>query len=241
MTPQRAAVGSLAVGCLGLAAVFKVWSWPFFIVGGIGLAGLAWAIVLWFVPPRVVFKSPSQRAKDETESFWHVPITVRPAIRWGSGSLDDCRIYLDVYEGKVCKDQIRMCWGDLGFTRKPEDTCNLRHGIVSLVPICKRSETVGGFAIVTDQKFLNMGDADKIVSADRSKYRFKLRVKSGTLERTSPHFYQVRVPRSNSNGQFILEMEYEGFGTRERLRGGALLGSECRRYQGRSDYRRGRL
>lgn len=176
--------------------------------------GPLWAVARWVMPPIIRFGSPVQRSKKETESYWHIPITIERLV-WdaiGPAALSGCRVYLDIYEGTSCNNKLRMCWGDAVFGKTTE-TSGLRRGEVILVPIAWRSEDRGGPAIFTDQHYLNTQDPQHPVKDDRSKYRFKLRVQAGKFQRMSPHFYLIRIPHSASNGQFILEIEYEGAGT----------------------------
>jgi hypothetical protein len=105
-----------------------------------------------------------------------------------------------------------MAWGDQLHGKHAEVT-GLRHGDVALVPIARRREDGDGApAILADLINLNKQTERKKFTADRTKHRFRLRVKARTFERASG-FYHLRVPRGKSNGHFTVEMEYEGAGT----------------------------
>jgi hypothetical protein len=158
------------------------------------------------------FGSPAQRVKSKHETYWHVPIKVADG-----GPYPECKAYLDLYSGDECVDRIRLCWGDRTF-EEPRDFENLVAGRVSLIPVAWRSEEgadrKGYFA---DARFVrDHSDRQYPIASNRVKRRFKLRITSGNLIFESPHFYLVRCPEIVSNGHFVVEVEYEGEGSRDR-------------------------
>jgi hypothetical protein len=177
--------------------------------------GLLWTLARWAMPPRVEFGSPVQRQKKESTCHYHVPIKLCPRFKIGPGTMPNCRIFLDRYSGDIVSESIRLCWGDACFSEISERE-NLYKDEMFLVPIAWREEEKNdGNAYITDTRyFKNEGEKVHALTPDRSKHRFKLRVKSGKYERASPHFYLLRVPVGVSNGHFTVEIEYEGEGTR---------------------------
>jgi hypothetical protein len=97
----------------------------------------------------------------------------------------------------------------------PREFEMLRKGYVSLVPIAWRSESdLEGFGYFTDTRYVANQEKTYPIENTRDKYRFKLLVKSGSFANSSPQFYLIRCPSTPSNGHFVLEIEYEGEGTR---------------------------
>lgn len=166
------------------------------------------------MPPVIDFGSPVQRQKDEAECHYHVPIKIFPRLKIGPATLGGCWIYMDRYEGDEIIDKIRLCWGDTAFEPVSNATA-LINGQVALVPIVWRSENNNERrAFITDMRFFDKKEKYYPLLPDRAKHRFKLRVKCGKFERTSDHFYLIRVPVGTSNGHFTVEIEYEGEGSR---------------------------
>ncbi|KKK74665.1 hypothetical protein LCGC14_2881480, partial [marine sediment metagenome] len=66
---------------------------------------------------------------------------------------------------------------------------------------------------IADLNFLRGEAQVNALEPDGSKHRFRLRVKCGRREWSSPHFYFIRVPEEASNGHFVVEVIYEGEGT----------------------------
>lgn len=167
------------------------------------------------MPPIVEFGSPVQRAKTRGQSFWHVPIKIYPRVfkRVGPATLSHCRVYLDLYRGDDIANKIRLGFGDM-YTDQPKKEETLQAGRPLLIPVVSRSEDSNdGRATIADLAFHNSEGTPNLVENDRKKNKFRLRVKSGKDEWVSPHFYIIRVPIEPSNGQFSVEIEFEGEGT----------------------------
>lgn len=179
---------------------------------------LGWLSSIWLrlMPAIVEFGSPANRcgANYEHQAHWHIPITLlrrmtRPRIVTG------CKVFADIYENDQKSQSIPLVWGDMMFFDKPAPQATLRWHEVEMVPIAWRSEQ-GGDAngYFTDATFFkDQRELNHSISCDRAWYRFKLRVQSGRFKSESPHFYRVHCPRARSNGQFTVEIEYEGEGT----------------------------
>ena len=178
-------------------------------------AGMLVWLGVKLMPPIIHFGSPVQRGKVEAESFWHIPISIKGRF-WniGPATLPGCRIFVDRYEADSKKEAIRMGWGDMT-TEQPRQEELLRKHVVSLVPVAWRAEMGNDRdGYFTDTRFLeDRGDKYHPISSDRIKHKFKLRIKCGGFSRASPYFYVVRAPKSESNGHFVVEVEYEGEGT----------------------------
>jgi hypothetical protein len=179
-------------------------------------AGVVMGLYRHFLPPIVVFGSPVQRCKNETESWWHIPVTLRR--KWGIGAPSlpsGCQVYLDRHsdEGGF-NEAIRMRWGDAIFS-ETGDTATLVVGEPLLVPIVFRQENNEGKAYITDARYLLGKDKPYPLAPDRKKIRFRLRVKVRGETFACSHPYIVRVPRVSSNGHFTCEVEYEGEGSRK--------------------------
>jgi len=173
--------------------------------------GLLTSLAVRLMPPVVEFGAPVQRGRREEESFWHIPVTIHPRIfrRIGPAALYEVEIYLDEYRGEEVINKIRLCWGDAKF-ENPTTTTFLRRGDIKLVPVVIREEEESdGSAYVTDIRYFEHRERVVKLAADRRKHRYRLRVKSGTYETASKHIYVIRVPRTWTNGQFSLEIEYE--------------------------------
>lgn len=174
----------------------------------------------WLSPPLVSFGSPVQRSKDETQSFWHVPISLKRLfgidhpirVRLGSGQLPNCRAYCDIYDGDRIRESIRLMWGDAVFSKAGE-TATLLVGETLLVPVAWRREGDAN-AYICDTRYLLKDEKHHPIAGDRKKLRFKLRVQSRSWANRSQHFYNIRVPTVSSNGHFVCEIEYDGEGTR---------------------------
>ena len=166
------------------------------------------------MPPVVVFGSPVQRSKEEAESLWHIPATLHRSYRVGPTTLDDCAFYLDEYEGNECVISMPLMVGDVSFTSLQERV-QLVTDRVFLVPVAWRSEKDGDMCgYITDTRYFIHKKRFHLLSPDRKKHRYRLRVKYGNQSQISPHFYLLRVPTISSNGHFVLEIEYEGEGSR---------------------------
>jgi hypothetical protein len=166
----------------------------------------------WILPPVINFGSPVQRSKNEQESFWHISVTIRPRLfkRIGPAVLFNCQFYLHEYEGNVCINKILLSVGDAAFVN-PSLQGNLIAGEVTLVPIAWRSEVEGGGnGYIADTRFFEKKERAYPIPPDRKKHFYKLVMGSGKFACESPHFYRLRVPRSPSNGHFVLELDYQG-------------------------------
>ncbi len=97
----------------------------------------------------------------------------------------------------------------------PREVEMLRSDHVSLIPVAWRSEAGkdrNGY--FTDIVFVkDHSKKANSIPCTGDKYRFKLRVKSGSFSQTSRHFYLTRCINRQSNGHFTVEIEYEGEGT----------------------------
>lgn len=167
------------------------------------------------MPPVIDFGSPVQRQKDEADCHYHIPIKIYPCLlkKIGPATLGGCWVFMDRYNGSNLIDRIRLCWGDAAFESTREEVA-LRKEHVVLVPIVFRSEKDNERrAFITDSRYFLKNERPYPLDANRSKHRFKLRVKSGGFESTSPNFYIIRVPVGRSNGHFTVEIEYEGEGS----------------------------
>lgn len=164
------------------------------------------------MPTIVVFGSPVQRWKKEGESLWHIPVTIRPWLKFGPAGIDDCAFYLDEYEKGEIVDKISLAVGDAAFQNVSERV-QLVKDRVFLIPVAWRSESDESMnGHITDTRFFGKGERAYPLSPDRKKRRYRLRVKYGKKKQESPHFYLLRVPKTRSNGHFVLEIEYEGEG-----------------------------
>lgn len=163
------------------------------------------------LPPRIEFGSPVQRGEREGESFWHVPIAIHPRIlkKIGPATAGACRIFMDLYQGDKCEDQIELRWGDYQLQSITERR-TLRQGEPVLVPLVRRLESENdNNAYIADTKFHKDPDSKtKPILAGTNKKRFRLRIKWNTTKRVSPHFYLIRVPIEKSNSLFSVEIEY---------------------------------
>jgi hypothetical protein len=165
------------------------------------------------LPPIVVFGSPVQRAKEEDESYWHIPVTLRRRGRIGPGKLAHCRVFLDEYQQGRVVHKIQMAWGDAVF-KSTAEYATLTTDEVLLVPIAFRTETGNDRSgYIASLKYTIHKDSERVLQNDRKKFRFKLRVLNGKKTIMSPRVYQLRIPKGKSNGQFCCEIEYEGEGT----------------------------
>ena len=180
-------------------------------------AGPLLGFAAWLMPPVAEFGCPVQRGKHDGESFWHIPVQIFPRLwkKIGPATISPCKVYMDRYSGDQKTDSIQLGWGDMHFEDgKAEEL--LQKGRVVLVPIVWRSELGDDTnAYIADLNFLrDRSQLVRSIAGDRKKNKFKLRVKSGaSWEKTSAHLYMIRVPDAQSNGQFSVEMEYEGEGT----------------------------
>src|SRR5438105_2253712 len=119
--------------------------------------GLAKWLGLKLMPPAIEWGSPVQRAKGESESFWHIPVSTHPGRpwsvwprKWGPASVPACEISLQKFDGQT-PGQFRLCWGD-AFFGEPTTITSLRLGHTVLVPIAFRSEgEEGGKAYWAEQ------------------------------------------------------------------------------------------
>jgi hypothetical protein len=176
-------------------------------------AGWLLSIGLKFMPPIVSFGSPVQRSKSESESWWHVPISIRPKFKIGPNQIPGCRVYVQLFDGDRLRGEFKMHWGDTHF-ETPKEAVTLVAGETVLVPITWRTENNDDRnAYLTDAEYFTSGHPKRVCPPDRAKRKFKLVLKSGTRRFESPHAYLIRVPGSRSNGNFLLEVEYEGSGS----------------------------
>lgn len=168
----------------------------------------------------VSFGAPVQRAKEdqENESFWHIPVTLHsdPENK-GRDILPGCEFYLNEYNPQgTITNQIPLMIGDAAFDNEFVKQKDLVRGKTYLVPVAWRFEqekTKQGY--ITDTRFFRKARELRYpLEPDRRKHRYRLSVMSGEIEHFSPHFYLLRVPKSYTNGQFVLEIEYEGKGSR---------------------------
>lgn len=178
--------------------------------------GLLWSLARWAMPPVVEFLAPSQRQKRDAEhiSWWHIPVTVRRKFRWiGPSSLPVGEFLLVFRDEDGSEMVLNMGVGD-AVVRKTYARTALQEGEVVLVPIVKRDEKdEKKGALVTDARFLEKGQENYRFPNDRIKRVLRLRFKHGKKIHES-HPYILRVPITASNGQFTLECQYQGFGTR---------------------------
>ena len=131
-----------------------------------------------------MFGSPVQRSKNEAESFWHVPVTLRRRWKIGPGDLPGCIAYLDSYEKDSVAVRIRLCWNGAVFSKAGERG-NLTIHETLLVPIAWRQEGDDLNGYITDTRHILKNESPYPVPSDRKKLRFKLRVKSGKIEQAS--------------------------------------------------------
>jgi hypothetical protein len=149
--------------------------------------GLLASAGLKVMPPVVEFGCPVQRAKNEGEAWWHVPVKIYPFIFKfiGPATVANCQAFLDLYRGDTVENSIRLAWGDM-MLESPREFEMLRKGHVSLIPIAWRSENdsdKNGY--FTDTRFIaHNREKSYPIKNDRDKYRFRLRVKSGSFVRT---------------------------------------------------------
>ena len=99
-----------------------------------------------------------------------------------------CYVFLDLYKGEQVENSIRLGLGD-AMLETPQESGVLRKDVVSLVPVAWRTEAgedpQGYF---TDTRFIrDRAERFNPINADRTKIRFRLRVKVGSFKRTSPH------------------------------------------------------
>lgn len=173
------------------------------------------AFVVRLMPPHVEFGCPVQRAKTADESYWHIPVKIFPRIfkRIGFATLSPCRVYMDLYSGGAIKNKIQLGWGDMYF-EDPRREEVLQKDRTLLIPIVWRSgRKEDTNAYIADLPLLRDGSSENAIPGDRQKHKFKLRVKRGPQEWVSPHLYFIRVPKEPGNGQFGVEIEFEGEGT----------------------------
>ena len=164
------------------------------------------------MPPIIKFGSPAQRAKVQRELFWHVPVTLHPRWRIGPAEVPLCNVLLDIYEDGRRRNSLQMSWGDMLFV-DPQCLEHLRANHVSLVPHCWRDRENERSVLRRCAVFAKATRACRPDTGGRQD-RFRIRVKSGSFVRQSPHYYLVRSPPAGStNGLFTLEIEYEGEGT----------------------------
>ena len=131
----------------------------------------------------------------------------------GKSKLEECEIFMDVYDGDRVSDKIRLVFGDM-YSEKPSDTITMVYGKRVFIPIAFRSDSGNDQnAYIATQRYFNKDEKDKPLQPDRRKHRFKLRLKSGGFERTTEHFYFIRVPNERRNSQFSVEQELFGDGT----------------------------
>jgi hypothetical protein len=149
-------------------------------------AGLLVSFVRWLLPPVVEFGSPSQRAKDANESFWHIPVTVHRKFGIGPGEIPRAQIFLDVYENGQATQTIRLAWGDAVFTNIGESSTLVIHEKL-LVPIAQRSETANDrlVGVASLKHLMHKTTSERLVAPDRKKFRFRLRLKAGKRNSSS--------------------------------------------------------
>lgn len=170
-----------------------------------------------WIPPMITFGGPSQRAKanEPGHSFWHLSVSMRPmTFRFvGKHRLEECEIFMDLYDGNRITDKIQLMFGD-AYSEKPIDAIAMTYGKSVFVPIAFRSEQGNDQnAYVATKRYFNKGIKDKPLSPDRTKNLFRLRLKSRCFTKVSPHFYLIRVPNERSNAQFSVEQVIFGEGT----------------------------
>jgi len=180
-------------------------------------AGALWWVACKMLPPKIEFGCPVQRGQIATESFWHVPVRVIPCL-WGKigpATVGPCRIYMDVYKGNQIEDSVELGWGDYQL-QNIQSSAVLRRGEPILVPLVFRAESGNDLsAYIADIKFHKDHESKTHpIEAGTNKRRFRLRVKWATNKRISGHFYMIRVPKTQSNSLFSVEVEYEGEGRR---------------------------
>ena len=187
-----------------------------------GLLIAVWRLIL---PPIVQFSSPTQRAKVQEEhvSWWHVPVTARPRLIWrrlriGPQTVPVGYVHLEIEEPSDTPTILRMCFGDAA-AQKTISTTGLRFGDVFLIPVVRRDENDPHMrAEITDERYFSQNQqVNKYFEPDREKRRMRLLFRVGNKRHYSD-WYILRVPTIASNGQFTLECEYEGLGTRARRR-----------------------
>ena len=177
------------------------------------LARIAWKLL----SPVIDFGSPVQRGRrgQESESWWHIPVGLRRKFGIGPGTLPNCRIFAEVYEGDQLKDTVPLVWGDVKLTSSFSELSAINVGHILLTPVLYRREDQDNpqRGYVTGQEFISYREETAIFfEPDRSKHKIRLLLKSGTRKVRSGS-YIARIPDSGSNSQFTLEREYEGFGT----------------------------
>ena len=177
-------------------------------------------LVVWaakMIPPYIGFGSPVQRAQDEAEAFWHVPISIDPGWwchRLGPATVGPCSVYADLEKGGVITNHIRLGFGDFYFGGCHGEAV-MRRDHMLLVPIIWRSEkTEDRKAYIADMRFLeDQGDRHYPIGTTDKKVKFHLRITCGKFAASSPHKYLIKVPQASSNGHFQVEQEFEGEGS----------------------------
>ncbi len=122
---------------------------------------------------------------------------------------------MDLYKGDQIEDSVELGWGDYQL-QQIQSSAVLRRGETVLVPLFRRVEFGDDLnAYIADTKFhIDHESRTHPVVAGTNKKRFRLRVKWGRFNRISRHFYMIRVPDTQSNSLFSVEIEYEGEGKR---------------------------
>ena len=176
-----------------------------------GLVAWLWARVM---KPRVEFGSPVQRGKhaDLGKSWWHIPVNVSQRL-FGAGKLEDCVVFLQDSPGQTPGVRLDLRWGDMSVAGEPSERQTLHAGQVYLVPIIMRDEIGEDYNAYITESFFFAGSKVWPIPGDSKKRRLKIGISTGRFTATSKHFYLVRVPAVESNGQFTLEMQFGGGGT----------------------------
>lgn len=92
------------------------------------------------LPPVFVFGSPVQRSKNETCSYWHVPIGIRRRFKIGPGVFPRAGVFLDRYEGRTVVERIKLSWGDAVFSDTGDTATLMSDEGPILVPVAIRHE-----------------------------------------------------------------------------------------------------
>ena len=178
--------------------------------------GIVRRVAMKLLPPIISFGAPVQRGResDESLSFWHIPISIKPRIfgAIGPAKLGPCEILLERIdaEGRV-SDTIKLAWGDNKFSESFRDEIVLQAGKARLVPVVARREGEDAAQIADVRYFQN--ERPKPLQSDREKHKVRFCVCVLGKKYRDKKLYLIRVPRGQGNNQFSLEIEYEGGGS----------------------------
>lgn len=155
--------------------------------------------------PPVTFGSPRQMGTDPSLTWWHVPIFIQPT-GLQQKRLENCVVFLAPFEGNGAP--LRMRWRTSD-SRNAITTATLEEGRLFFVPVAARKDNGTRATIITNESFFVDKKAKWTMRPGKSKWTLRVQSENGKWE--SPHSYVLIVPNpANGNGQFILEVRYDG-------------------------------